>query len=59
MANGRRTISGARVHDYAKEKAVAWQLLGDRIEAILSADIVLPMPRAKSWRRLKRSRSYS
>jgi integrase len=27
-------------HDYAKEKAEAWRLLGDRIEAILSTEKV-------------------
>ncbi len=34
-------------HDYAKEKAEAWRLLGERIEAILTADNVVPMQRTK------------
>jgi integrase len=33
-------------HDYAKEKTEAWRLLGERIEAILSADNIVPMRRA-------------
>lgn len=32
-------------HDYAKEKREAWQLLGERIKAILSADNVVPLER--------------
>ncbi len=31
------------VHDYAQEKCAAWRLLGERIEAILSADNVVPI----------------
>lgn len=33
-------------HDYAKEKTEAWRLLGERIEAILNADNVVPIRRA-------------
>jgi hypothetical protein len=30
-------------HDYAKEKTEAWRLLGERIDAILAADNVVPI----------------
>ena len=33
-------------HDYAEEKREAWRLLGERLEAILAADNVLPLQRA-------------
>jgi len=46
-------IGGSKVrrhylhHDYRQEKTEAWQKLGERIEAILSADNVVPMRRPK------------
>ena len=33
-------------HDYAEEKREAWRLLGERIQAILSASNVMPLQRA-------------
>ena len=32
-------------HDYAEEKRDAWRLLGDRIDAILSSDNIIPLQR--------------
>ncbi|MCY1461940.1 hypothetical protein D9M71_796580 [compost metagenome] len=34
-------------HDYAKEKAEAWRLLGERIEAILNDANVVPIKRTR------------
>lgn len=34
-------------HDYAEEKREAWRLLGERIDAILTANNVVPLQRVK------------
>jgi integrase len=46
MLGGPKVRRHYMLHDYAKEKAEAWRLLGERIEAILNATNVVPIKRA-------------